>query len=1025
MPLQPIDVSIPFTGGLETKSDEKVVLPTKLTVLDNGEFTKRGTVRCRPGHFAMTDRTVPGTKILAAAHNNPSGTKLAHATRGEELILVTDERLYSADEATSRWLKRDQYLPVTHTLEEMAHVNANQTYPTAATAGGVRGVAWLDSRGGVRFSVYNATTGAAYALDQAVDGGTGTSRPYMVPVENNVLLLWAEHTTNEIRGRLIRASNIYASLTEAYFVVVPDLASTRKYAVATDGTYCYIAYEADGSVVAAGVGVAKVDAFGTTVWKTSCSTDTPTCLDIAYADTTYCCAIWYNGTNVKRQQFSAVGVGAGVTNLGAVAGVTRVAIGATTTTAGNDFSAAWEVSGGSVDVNSVTIVDLVNTNATIRHAHLASTGFLLKSTGRCVFLLGHQSRTGLQNAYYMYTDEALIIGQLLYQTAANRPTSDHLARGYNLEIALGFKRQLDSEGTSAVFTHDGISLATFNPLPSVHYAEAGGTCYLSGSALWAYDGQSLTEANLFMYPDMDLTVAGSTDIAESSASGGLTEDAQYSYRVFYEVLRANGERVRSAALVISKTFTTSSGNDTMTLTVPTLGHTRWRNDLDIDEEPANVAIVAYRTIGNDTTGLYYRITDASPAVTGVNGYVYNDQTLDAVTIIDKMSDDTLVSKEVDYLTRGELENVAPPGPALVCSVADRLFIAGGAVPKGTIRYSKLRFAGEPAQFSDLLVIDDLPESPGDITSLSYNNETLVALRESGISAVSGAGTDNTGTSGGYESQAVTSDVGCSGVSVVIPEGIMFVSSKGIYLLDQSFGVVYIGAAVERYNSQTFTGACVIPGTNQVVFSSSSTGNSSRSLMYDYYFKEWAAWTIHADSLVIWKQTTPVFLTTEGTTLYRDMSEYDSAIFTDNGSTYSFKIRTGPLRLTDCLQDFARLWRFSLLGTYRSAHNLLVSLYYDRDTAPYETFTWDPSTVITSSYWGDGATWGSDDYWGGSRDGNTYQFEHVPMRQKFSTIRFEFAMIPGTTPGAGYEITELALRCGVKPGLQRQSATRKF
>jgi hypothetical protein len=358
-------------------------------------------------------------------------------------------------------------------------------------------------------------------------------------------------------------------------------------------------------------------------------------------------------------------------------------------------------------------------------------------------------------------------------------------------------------------------------------------------------------------------------------------------------------------------------------------------------------------------------------------------------------------------------------------VADRLFLAGGAVPKGTIRYSKLRFFGEPAEFCDEMAIDDLPEGPGHITSLSFINETLVALREFGISAIAGDGFDNTGTSGGYESQAVTTDVGCTGVSVVYPLGVMFTSAKGIYELDQAFNVSYTGAAVERYNQQTFTGACVIPGTNQVLFVSSDTGNDDRSLMYDYHFKEWAAWTVAAADLVVWKQTTPTFLRSDGLSLYRDLAPYAEAIFTDAGSTYPFTMRTGPLRLTDCLQAFARMYKFQLLGTYASAHSLVIDLFYDRDTAPYETITWDPSTVIVESTWGSDATWGSGDFWGGTRDGANYQFEHKPRRQKFSTIRFQFSMIPGTTPGAGYELTELALVVGVKPGLQRHAATRKY
>ncbi len=1029
MALQKEIVGIGFVGGLETKADEKTVLPTKLTHLDNGEFTKRGTVRARPGHFALPDASLNGSASAAIL-----GTKLAHATRADELLLVTDQRLYSQDETASRWIDKGPHFPLTYTSTELAQVNASQSYSSIATAGNVRAVIWEDSRGGVRYSLYNASTGAAYVVDQVI-AASNASRPYAVPVGNNVMLLWAEHSTNEIRGQLILGHNILASVAAAYVPMVQDLDATRKYAVTVYGTDLYFAYHADGTVVAAGIGYAKVNTGGVTAWKVSVSTDTPTCLDIAHnASTDKVDIIWYSGALVKYSRIrNTLVFDVSGSTLNGSANVVRVAVSPSyTETNGELFAHAWEVDAATDDINTVYIANSnpVVDSVRLRHCHLVSSGFRLQATGPGCFILGHASRTGLQNAYYLYDENRILLGQFSYQNALGRPAADHLTRCFDNQVALGFKRQLDVEGTNAVFTHSGVSLVAFNTAPTPKFAEAGDTTYLTGSLLWAYDGHAVAEANPLMYPDMVDTpvVAGASagDFASSTTGPGLlTPLQQYTYRVYYEFRRANGERVRSASL--TRSITMDATDDTVTITIPTLGHTHWRDDLTTITALSDVTITVFRTTGNDTSGIYYKVSGNDPAtVTGSNRYIYNDPTADTVSFIDELADTAIVSQEVDYLSRGELENIPCPGPTLLATVGDRVFAAGGGVADGTIRYSKLRFQGEPAEFSDLLVVDDLPEGPGNITSLSYVNETLVALRERGIAAVAGIGVDNTGTSGGFESQAVTTDVGCSGVTVVTPQGIMFTTSKGIYLLDQSFNVSYIGAPAERYNAQTWTGACVIPTTNQVVFTTSDTTASARSLMFDYHFNEWSSWTLQANDLVLWKGTIPVYLrTADLISLYRDNSAYDDAIFTDAGSTYDFSLRTGPIRLQDCLQGFARLRRFQVLGTYRSPHQLLVDLYYDRDGAPYESITWDPSTVIDPSTWGSDTAWGSGSFWGGSRDGNTYQFEHKPKRQKFSTIRFGFSMIPGTTPGAGYEITELALECGVKPGLQRHAVARKY
>ena len=49
---------------------------------------------------------------------------------------------------------------------------------------------------------------------------------------------------------------------------------------------------------------------------------------------------------------------------------------------------------------------------------------------------------------------------------------------------------------------------------------------------------------------------------------------------------------------------------------------------------------------------------------------------------------------------------------------------------------------------------------------------------------------------------------------------------------------YIGAPVEAYNNQVVMSAKAIPGTNQVRF----VLNDNITLMYDYFFNQWATHT---------------------------------------------------------------------------------------------------------------------------------------------------------------------------------------
>lgn len=65
----------------------------------------------------------------------------------------------------------------------------------------------------------------------------------------------------------------------------------------------------------------------------------------------------------------------------------------------------------------------------------------------------------------------------------------------------------------------------------------------------------------------------------------------------------------------------------------------------------------------------------------------------------------------------------------------------------------------------------------------------------------------------------------------MPLGIMYKSNKGIYLLNRSLQVDYIGSPVEDYNSQNITSADLIQDKNRRRFLTSS----GVTLVYDYYF----------------------------------------------------------------------------------------------------------------------------------------------------------------------------------------------
>ena len=152
---------------------------------------------------------------------------------------------------------------------------------------------------------------------------------------------------------------------------------------------------------------------------------------------------------------------------------------------------------------------------------------------------------------------------------------------------------------------------------------------------------------------------------------------------------------------------------------------------------------------------------------------------------------------------------------------------------------------------------------------------------------------------------------------------------------------------------------------------------------------------------------------------------DPDVYTDAGVTYDLRFRTAPLHLENTVQGFERWRTAQVLGEHLSDHTLDISVFYNRETNPYQVFTFDPSAVLDQSVWGDDTVWGDNTVWGGDIAGSDYNFEFKPKRQKHSTVSFEFHGHPGTSPGACFELTELLLECTTRGGRMRLPATRKL
>lgn len=483
-----------------------------------------------------------------------------------------------------------------------------------------------------------------------------------------------------------------------------------------------------------------------------------------------------------------------------------------------------------------------------------------------------------------------------------------------------------------------------------------------------YDSETLTEYGFLDFPSKQTTVTQNT-----AGSAPWFTTGTYGYAIVYSWVDNNGFRHNSAPTFFSVVI--SAGN------IRSISFNVFNLALTIKE---NVYIDIYRTLADET--VYFK------AANNILNKPFDFTTTVTITAPDSSASD-VDRFETLYTISGELEN-DPPDPAISSTIfKNRVFLAN---PK-TIEYSKIIEQGKPIQFNASLFIKPDSKS-GDIVGIMGMDNVLVIFKENSILIQSGEGPNNLGQQDDYGiPQEISSDVGCvdSRSIVLMPEGVMFKSEKGIYLLNRGLYVSYIGSEVEDYNSESIVGSQLLNNTNEVRFLT-----STKILSYDYFSKKWSVFSninsTAIDSII--HNNAYHYLKSNGV-VYKQ----NDSIFTNNGSYYAGKFETnwitvGSINVNgfaqNSVQGFQRLYTINLLGKYKSAHELKVSLAYD-----YSDTVIDYATIVPTGT-------------------GVYQFEVKPSRQKCEAFKIIVEDQNQSGTGESMVISHILLEVGIRDSAQK-------
>lgn len=648
---------------------------------------------------------------------------------------------------------------------------------------------------------------------------------------------------------------------------------------------------------------------------------------------------------------------------------------------------------------------VTNVGTIVRSVGLASKAFLIGSQG--YFLSTYQSP--FQSSYFLLNSTGGVVSRLAYGNGGGylytglpsvNITQSSVSFGYlvkdlvasvNKGTALGSQTQ-----TSAIYSQTGLNLATINfGTSSLQTVETANVLHLNGGQLWMYDGDKPVEHNFQLYPDnISLSAQGNT---------GSVAAQTYYYVATYEWMDNQGNIYRSAPS-IPQSITVGSGQTAISINVPTLRLTYKTLN------PPKVVI--YRWSANQQT--YYRVTS-------IQNPILNDPASDSISFTDLQSDAAILGNDILYTTGGVVEDIAAPAASAMTMFDSRLWLVDAEDPN-LLWFSKQVIEGTPVEMSDLLTYFLPPAigaqgSTGPIKVISPLDDKLIIFKRNAIFYTNGVGPDNTGANSQY-SQAilVTSTIGCSNPQSIVttPQGLMFQSDKGIWLLGRDLSTSYVGAAVDAYNSIPVKSALVAPGTTQVRF----TLSSGITLVYDYFYNQWCTFNSPQGTGIssTLYQNLHTFITPQG----RAFQE-TPGVYLDGTNPVLLSFQTGWFNVAG-LQGYQRVYKAYLLGTYQSPHKFQFGVAYDYDTTVTQSILVTPTNGNTT--WGSDQTWGAGSYWGGNSRREQWQINFQRQQCQSFQINFQevFDSSQGTPAGSGLVFSGMNIVYGAKKSFPRNIGT---
>lgn len=1003
MALQKTPISLTFGKGVQTKVDPFQIPMDSFALLHNSVFTTTNRLTKRNGYPIIT--------------RLPNLLQTNLTTLNDNLI-ATGSNLYAYSQDVDAWFNKGLVQPVQLSVQPLVRVSTSQTGPDAAiTSNGLTCLAYMDN-GNSYYQISDNTTGQQIISRTQLEATATNPRVFLLGIYFVITYMATVTATPTLRYVAIPIANIT--------VPRPPVNISADVSAITDGydgyvvnNTLYLAWSGSAATVDVAFLTANLAVSPTTSIPTSTSTLMSVTADASRVYVSYWDSVSNNGyTNSFNYSLSPIMTSTQFITTTVINELTSIVNNGQLIIFYENTNIVTELNSTRQDfISTVTVTPPVGvgpgtvgpTTVVVRSLGLASKPFFDNDTLYMMAVYG-SATTSNEPTYFLIDSTGQIYMRLAYSNGFGYepsqvlPTVTTIGTMHNVPYLIKDflttvnKTTNPGQPTNAIYSQTGINMAAFTINSSIQYSsEIAGALHLTGGQLWEFDGVKPVEEGFHVWPE--------NQSVSTVATGGLITAQQYNYQFTYEWTDNAGNLQRSAPS-IPITIVTTGAVSTNTLHVATLR-------LTDKIAPNPVRIVGYRW--STAQQIYYQFTS-------VTNPVINNPSVDFVTIVDTQSDSQILGNAILYTAGGVIENIAAPASVASALFNNRLWLVD-AEDRNLLWYSKQVIENTPVEMSDLLTIYVAPTSgaqgsTGPVTALSAMDDKLIIFKKDAIYYINGTGPDNTGANSQYSDPIfITGTVGTDNPSsiVLMPNGIMFQSDKGIWLLGRDLSTSYIGAPVEVYNGITVKSAQAIPGTNQVRF----VLDNSLTLMYDYFQGQWGTHSnIKAIAATLY-QGAHTYLSSLG-----EVFQETQGIFKDGSTPVLMSLTTAWINLAS-LQGFERFYFGYLLGTYYTPFTLDTQLAYDYNPSPSQNITIRPDNA--TPVFGGNLVFGGGQPFGGP--GNVFEARFFPSTQKCEsfqvTIQEVYDPSLGVPPGQGLSISGLNLIVGMKRGFRTQKAARSF